>query len=171
MKNRIRGRVVFTLLILLCCSGCPLESPEPLNPVGSEALDTQLIGEWVTIQDGDKEIENGSVSIFIFNSSEYYLEVTKDRIVEDRYAAHPSTIAGQKFLNIRDIGNRESTYSFIRYVISPSGELSFQFVREEFFEKTGVSATEIRKVLERQTDDPALFEDSGHRLRKVSPVG
>ncbi len=167
MRNTVRGKVASALLVLLCCPGCPLESPEPLSPKGSEPLDVQLLGKWSAIQKEGEEIETGKIEVYVFNTSEYYLVVSKDGVVEDRYAAHPSTVAGKKFLSVRDIEDQENAYSFVRYAISSIGELSFQFVREEPFEEVGASADEIRKVLEQRINDPALFDDGSHRLRKV----
>ncbi len=166
--NTIRSKIVFALLVLLSCSGCPLKSPEPLSSKGDEALDVQLLGKWSAIQKQGEEFESGKVAIYVFNTSEYYLVVSKDGVEEDRYAAHPTTIAGENFLNVRDLEEKEVTYNFVRYTLSPTGELSIQFVQEEPFEEVAATAEAIREVLEQRINDPALFEESSHHLRKES---
>ncbi len=168
MRNTIQGKIAFALLVLLSCSACPLESPEPLSSKGDEALDVQLLGKWSAIQKQGEEFETGKVAIYVFNSSEYYLVVSKDGVEEDRYAAHPTTISGKKFLNVRDLEGKENTYHFVWYTLSPTGELSIQFVREEPFEEVTATAEAIREVLELRINDPALFEESSHHLRKES---
>ncbi len=168
MMNTIRGKITFALLVLLSCSACPLKSPEPLSSKGDEALDVQLLGKWSAIQKEGEEFESGKVAIYVFNTSEYYLVVSKDGVEEDRYAAHPTTIAGEKFLNVRDLEEKEVTYNFVRYTSSLTGELSIQFVQEEPFEEVAATAEAIREVIEQRINDPALFEESSHSLRKES---
>ncbi len=168
MMKTIRSKIIFALLVLLSCSACPLKSPEPLSSKGDEALDVQLLGKWSAIQKEGEEFESGKVAIYVFNTSEYYLVVSKDGVEEDRYAAHPTTIAGENFLNVRDLEEKEVTYNFVRYTLSPTGELSIQFVQEEPFEEVAATAEAIREVIEQRINDPALFEESSHHLRKES---
>ncbi|MCP4004707.1 MAG: hypothetical protein GY725_10965 [bacterium] len=107
------------------------------------------------------------MSVFRFDSSEYYLEFSEEGAVEDRMAAHISVIAGQKFLNVRDIEDPNGLYNFARYTVSADGDLSFQFIKDDLFPDGQTSAKAVRKLVEDDPRYPGLFDPNAIRLRRV----
>jgi len=163
-----RSRQVFSplyrVLVILCLSmaffGCPYETGTPLGPPEEAVIDRELIGSW-ECRSG-KDDQPWSLSVFRFDSRQYYLYITAEGEPPSHFRAFGTVLEGRPFLNVVQLeitdAGRSERYWFLQYVIEDRKHLAMRIIRDELLKDVSDAAS-VRAAVSRQINNPRLYED------------
>jgi hypothetical protein len=91
-------------------SACLVESEQPLNHPGENAIDPRLLGDWVVA--GDDPSERGGGLLFLSSGGQAMLAIAygPDRSFEEVFEAHAAEIGATTWLSIRRPEFREGRH-------------------------------------------------------------
>ncbi len=154
--------VLFTMLIL---SGC-YESGVPLSNTSASVVDARLIRSWKSIPG-----ENGAEPIYLllrqFNENEYLVvwKTSADArtIIARGFNSKISETNMINLQNIETIEEIERTYVFLKYAINKNGNLTINFLSNDYAELKGKkfsSPEGLNLFVRKHMLQPGLFESS-----------
>lgn len=126
MNGKIIKKAAFklfaVLVAVLVLGGCVIESKKPLTQIGSEKLDSSIIGTWYWNQPN----ETGYVHIGLDSEQRYKIVMVETNgsgdIKTREFLAHSSILKTGRYLNVVSQEKSSSkAFLFIRYEVSKEG--------------------------------------------------
>jgi hypothetical protein len=156
MAHRIRLPIAAAILLPLLLSGCPLLSEYPLSDPRTASVDRGLLGDW-RIESPDAD-GNGTFSFLAFDERELVGIAREDQGGKvEAYRAFTSEIAGERFLNVRELRAGASGWYILRYRIE-GDELLMRLVDDALLGGASpAGSAELRAFVERNLDKPELY--------------
>jgi hypothetical protein len=153
MRMRMAG-----LLVLVCCfsGGCIIGFKYPLGPVGKAVVDPRLLGTWECRGTDEKP---GRLTIMDYDGKQYLLYLATDGEEPSHMRAYSTPLKGHLFLNLQEVKPQpvEAEWLFFESTVSVNGRLSLRAVNPSPFEKVQENEKDIRRLLERNLDNPDFF--------------
>lgn len=151
-------RIVLTVvagLALITVGACG-EYTVPITDQPTRKVDRQLIGDWVTPDEGDiikvRQLTDSSFSV-------YYNGLL--------FRAVHSDLAGIPFLSVQELETDNRTYSYVAYRLSPDGsKLFLRMVNEEVIPDDSNQSEAIRTLLLRNLQNQSLFHPEDGFIRQ-----
>lgn len=155
----VRTLLMLGICLVLC--GCPYESKVPLGPVEESVMDKELPGIWECRS--DKDDPPWSLSIFRFDSRQYYMFISSPHEKPAHFRAYGTLIEGKPFLNVQELETREKTpgerFWLLSYERDRNNQLAMKIVRDELLKDVPPSSPALRDSIGRQIGDSRLYED------------
>jgi hypothetical protein len=158
-RKKIVPRLVPVLLVLCLAAGCPLTSEFPLGDSKGAPMDERLLGKWV--ESGSKKSPRGTIAIYRFNESEYYLEVVEP---EDkgtsRYRGFLTAVDNVRILNVQELHDKasEGKYRFVKISLSPDNVLALSTIEDNLLSGRKISSrNDLLSYVRNNMNDPKLF--------------
>jgi hypothetical protein len=160
---RSRARWAFPLLAVLALAACPYSSEQPLSDPAAAATDPALVGTW-KFQDPETQ-EWVTLSFFSYDEHELVAFTPGDAGGKaDAYRMFVTVIDSEKFLNVRELGEKaDGEWFFVNYRVA-DGRLVLRVLEDELFGKTPFATSEaLRSFVQRSLADPRLYstDDTG----------
>ena len=158
MKKSLSG-VLFIMCFLPFLWGCPYEAQVPLAKSSQAPIDTALLGEWKSTEQG----ESFTMSIRQFNDHELLLlgtELEKGTCECDAIRAFVTMINDERFLNVQEIkGQSESRGWWIaKYAVS-GDTLTAWIVEDKLFTKPVTSSRALYRLIRENLHNKELYGD------------
>lgn len=154
------ARVLAILCLSLSLFGCPYETSTPLGPPEEAVIDQQLIGSW-ECRSG-KGDEAWSLSVFRFDSRQYYLYTTAEGEPPSHFRAYGTIVEGISFLNVIQLDTTDAArgerYWFLHYAVEDGQKLVVRIVWDALLKDVSDAAS-VRAAVSRQITNPHLYED------------
>jgi hypothetical protein len=155
--TRRRARWVFLLLGVLALAACPYSSKQPLSDPATAAPDPALAGTWKS-QDPET-LEWVTLSFFALDEHEM-VAFTPGEVggKADAYRLFVTAIGGEKFLNVRQLGEEgDPEWLFVNYRIE-GGRLVLRIMEDELFGQASFATSEaLANFVRRNLADPRLY--------------
>jgi hypothetical protein len=153
-----RGRLLVQALVVTtaaAAAGC-YDANAAIDASPLVPNDPHLIGTWRCV--GPATTEN-AFTITAANDTARTYAITFQATGEqpEHMHAFTSAVKGATFLNVRDSGSGTSPWNIVRYVFLRPDVVEIRVVEETLFEK--VAPTAVRATLERELNNPKLFDD------------
>lgn len=135
-------------------SGCEYDVPITSKPTGK--VDERLLGDW-TSKDGKDRMKVRKYDDFFFIVS----------FNGDLFRACHSDVAKTAFVSVQEIDSGERKYAYFTWKLSEDGKLlGLRAVRDEVVPKETKDSAAIQKLIEKNLQNPKLFEDEGQFTRE-----
>jgi hypothetical protein len=142
------------LAVALISSGC-YESEVPLDSTPQVSTDARLFGSWRCVSP-DAEDNDEVLKLTVTKAGpRTYSVVARDPEETSGYDAYASLIKGTTVLNLRKTST--TRWQFVTYTLLQPDVLRIRLMSDRLLK--GVPGTSIRKVIEEQRDNPALYEE------------
>ena len=141
----------FTLGIIaaVCCfafSGCEYEVPITSKP--TRKVDEKLLGNW-TSKDGKNKMKvvrlDDSIYIVSYNG--------------DLFRAYHSDVGKTAFVSVQILDSAKPKYAYSAWKLSDDGTLMGRGVSDKVIPYATKDSASVQKLLEKNLQNPALFED------------
>jgi hypothetical protein len=158
--NSVLLRGVALVAVLSAC-GC-YESDTPLDPMPQLQADSRLLGSWrcVSSEPGNDEIL--VVTVTAGGDRRYAITTQEPGEEPERVEAFASSLKDVTVLNVKDSFDPRP-WHFIEYRLLQDDVLRLRLVHERLLK--GVPPQLLRKTIEAQRANPALYEDYAHCVR------
>ena len=146
------------LLVFVCCfsGGCIIGFKYPLGPVKKAVIDPRLLAVWECHDENQKP---GRLTFMDYDGQQYVLYFTAEGDEPSHFRSYSTQLKGRMFLNLQEVKPEpiESEWLFFEYTFSGDGRLSLRGVNPSPFERVRENAKEVRRLLERNLDNPEFF--------------
>lgn len=169
MNGKIIKEAVFklfaVLVAVLVLGGCVIESKKPLTQIGSEKLDSSIIGTWYW----NEPNETGYVHIGLDSEQRYKIVMVETNgsgdIKTSEFLAHSSALKTGRYLNVVSLEKSSSkAFLFIRYEVSKEG-LNLFLPDSSVFEKA-VESKMLKAQFLKGKNKGIVLVDSSKNLAK-----
>jgi hypothetical protein len=141
----------------ICCfanSSCEFDVPITSEPTGK--VSERLLGNW-TSKDGKEKMRvrklDDSIYIVSYNG--------------DLFRAYHSDVGRTPFLSVQDINSAERKYAYLAWKLSADGKtLGLRPVNNKVIPKESRDSATVQKLLEKNLQNPELFEDEEQFTRE-----
>jgi hypothetical protein len=150
--------VVVTLLLLVGC----LETKYPLGPRQPGKVDLRYIGDWnMESRNEQGQVTVSKLIIRNLHNDEYFVEWNTGEDKPFRCTGYLTEIKGVQFANLQglsDDGKLAESYIILRVDLD-GDRLKLRNLEDEFFkERSFASSDELRKIVEENVDNDAMYE-------------
>lgn len=156
-----RARPLLFLGMCLFLCGCPYESKVPLGPVEDSVMDRELLGLWECRS--EKDDPSWSLSIFRFDSRQYYIYIAAPGEKPAHFRAFGTRIQGKPFLNVQELDIRgkvpEDRYWILSYDLGKNNYLAMKIIRDELLKNIPPSSEALRDGIEKEIGNAGLYEE------------
>ena len=159
MKKLISIPLILILGILL--SGCPYESPFPIDTPGIK-IDPKILGTWEELKD------HAIYKIAKKDNFTYSIEITEQKDCKvDRNIGYLSAVNGVMFLNLLEDkpSVTEKKYSFYKLKITSTDKLSVSPVTSNIREQFN-SSSSLKKFIAANMKNSYFFEPEASFIRR-----
>ena len=154
---QLLARAVLAMCIAVTCAGC-YEAAFPLDPAPQAPLDAKLFGTWRCIS-ASANSEAANLIIRRARDGVYAASIVEDDKSTDTYEAYASVVGGNTVLNVQELKASKTPWVYGRYELLKPDLFQFQVASDDVLKGVEKSAAAVRRAIERQRADPALFED------------
>jgi hypothetical protein len=157
MHGAICRRTILFIIAGLA-TGC-YESEFPLDPTPQIQTDSRLVGAWRCVTPD----ANDAASTLTVESSQgrtYNVTLQESGKSPDRYEGYNSSLKAITLVNLRDVAATQTRWVFVHYEFLQTNVLLVRVVHERLLKGVAKSPAAVRKIIERERLNPALYEDS-----------
>lgn len=151
-----------TCAFLACVLGliaCDYDVPVTATP--TRHVDVRLLGDWTLVSPKKSE----HMKIRRYDESNYVVSYDGDL-----YRAHHSDLAGLPLVSVQWIDGDERNYAYFSWRLSDdANRLTIRTIRASVIPKDTKDTGTIAKLIERNRDNPELFEESHEYTRDRKP--
>ena len=156
-----RGKRAWLGLLPALALSAACFSPFPLDPSPQQPTDERLIGSWRCIPLSADEDDDATLTVRPGDDPEgrtYFLDWRETGADPDSYEAFASLLWGGPVVNVRERGDAQGKWTFLRYSLLRDNVLHVQGADHKIFEpEAPASSAQARALLERVGE--RAFED------------
>jgi hypothetical protein len=151
-RNRLIARKLTLGIIAAVCwsvlGGCVYEVPITSKP--TRKVDERLLGDW-TSKDGKNKMK-----VVRLDDSNYIVCYNGDL-----FRAYHSDVAKTSFVSVQILDSARPKYAYLAWKLSDKGTLFLRSVSDKVIPDETKDSASVRKLLEKNLQNPKLFEDEG----------
>ena len=161
MLNPVLLRGVALVAALSAC-GC-YESDTPRDPMPLLRTDSRLLGSWRCVSGEPGDDERPTLTVTAVGDRSYAITIQEPGEDPERAEAFGSEVKDVTLLNVKDSIAPRPPWHFVEYRLLQPDVLRLRLVHERLLK--GVAPQLLRKTIEAQRANPALYEDYALCLR------
>ena len=146
--------------VCLLFSSCIYEAPITEKP--TRKVDEKLIGTW--IGKSEKNDETVKMKVVKLDDSTYIVDFDNHL-----YRAWHSDVAGMPFFSVQDLEENEKQFSYSSWKLNDDGRLVGRSVSDKLVPDEAKTSKEVQQLLEKNSKNPALFNEPMTFMREKSP--
>ena len=157
----MRGAIFLRMILLIVAglaTGC-YESEFPLDQAPQVQTDSRLVGAWRCVTP-DANDEASTLTVDGSQGRTYAVTLQESGKPPDRYEGYTSSLKAITLMNLRDVAATPTRWVFIHYAFLQANVLLIQVVHERLLKGVAKSPAAVRKTIERERLNPALYEGS-----------
>jgi hypothetical protein len=145
---------IVTAVCCLVAGSCTYEVPITANP--TRKIEVKLLGDWVS-SDGKDKMKVRKLDDFVYIVS----------YGGDLFRAYHSDVGKTALVSVQDIDSSERKYVYLTWKLSDDGkELGLRAVNTKVVPKETKDSASVQKLLEKNLQNPDLFEEEGKFTRE-----
>jgi hypothetical protein len=152
-KIRLFGRIGMLAAAVYCLffSSCVYEAPITAQP--THKIDQRLLGNWTA-----RDEKNGeTVKMKVVKLDDYNYIVFFDN--KDLYRVFHSDVAKTPFVSVQILDSEKPKYAYSAWTLNEDGTLVGRAVNDKVVPDETKTSNAVQKLLERNLQNPALFEE------------